>query len=121
MNAGGFRWRSIVTCDEEFVALIRGAAALDFATVLEQQKQRTGRHAEWVDEHANEAEADEGEVAVAGAADLEVDVQPFLILVELAAAKALEDGLAHERVCTAANERRQQSGYAGVCNVGNAT
>ena len=61
MNAGGFRWRSIVTCDEEFVALIRGAAALDFATVLEQQKQRTGRQAEWVDEHANEAEADESD------------------------------------------------------------
>ena len=88
-----------VTCDEEFVALIRGATALDFGTVLEQQQQRTGRQPKRVDEHANEAEADESEVAVAGAADLEVDVQPFLVLIEPAAAKALEDGLAHERVC----------------------
>ena len=88
-----------VTCDEEFVALIRGATALDFGTVLEQQQQRTGRQPKWVDEYTNEAEADESEVAVAGAADLEVDVKPFLIFVELAAAKPLKDGLAHERVC----------------------
>ena len=88
-----------VTCDEEFVALIRGATGLDFATVLEQQQQRTGRQAKWVDEHANEAEADESEVAVASATDLEVDIEPFLVLIELAAAKTLEDRLAHERVC----------------------
>ena len=88
-----------VTCDEEFVAHIRGATTLDFGTVLEQQQQRTGRQPKRVDEHANEAEADESEVAVAGAADLEVDVQPFLVLIEPAAAEALEDSLAHERVC----------------------
>ena len=120
MRTGGFGWRINVTCDEEFVALIRVATALDFAAVFEQQKQRTRRHAEWVDEHANEAEADESEVAVAGAADLEVDVQPFFSLVELAAAKALEDGLADERVCnncTTANERRQRSGCEGVGNI----
>eukprot|EP01043_Picozoa_sp_COSAG02_P092331 COSAG02_NODE_28959_length_578_cov_149.288100_1_plen_87_part_01 len=51
-----------VTCDEEFVALIRGATALDFGTVLEQQQQRTGRQPKRVDEHANEAEADESKV-----------------------------------------------------------
>ena len=89
-----------VTCDEEFIALIRGATALDFGTVLEQQQQRTGRQSERVDEYTNEAEADESEVAVAGATGLEVDVEPFFVLIELAAAKALEDGLAHERVCS---------------------
>ena len=31
------------TCDEEFVALIRGATTLDFGTVLEQQQQRNFR------------------------------------------------------------------------------
>ena len=95
-----------VTCDEEFVALIRGATTLDVATILEQQQQRTGRQAKWVDEHTNEAEADKGEVAVAGATDLEVDVEPFLVLIKLAAAEALKDGLAHERVwkkCTTAS------------------
>ena len=91
-----FGWHINVTCHEELVALIRGATTLDFATILEQQQQHTGRQTKWVDEHANEAEADESEVAVAGAADLEVDVEPFLVLVELAAAKALEDGLAHK-------------------------
>ena len=95
----------IVTCDEEFVALIRGAATLDFATVLEQQQQRTGRQPKWVDEYTNEAEADESEVAIAGAADLEVDVQPFLVLIKLAAAEALEDSLAHERVCNSDSKR----------------
>ena len=99
MTTGRFRRRIDVTCNEKFVALIRGATALDFGTVLEQQQQRTGRQPKRVDEHANEAEADESEVAVAGAADLEVDVEPFLVLVELAAAEALEDGLAHERIC----------------------
>ena len=87
-----------VTCDEEFVALIRGATALDFGTVLEQQQQRTGRQPKRVDEYANEAEADESEVAVAGAADLEVNIEPLFALVELSAAEALEDGLAHERI-----------------------
>jgi len=96
-----------VTCDEEFVALIRGATALDFGTVLEQQQQRTGRQPKWVDEYANEAEADESEVAVAGAADLEVDAQPFLVLIEPAAAKALEDSLAHERVCNNGSKRNE--------------
>ena len=85
-----------VTCHADLVALIRSATTHNFATILEQQQQHTGRQTKWVDEHANEAEADESEVAVAGAADLEVDVEPFLVLVELAAAKALEDGLAHK-------------------------
>jgi len=96
-----------VTCDEEFVALIRGATTLDFGTVLEQQQQRTGRQPKRVDEHANEAEADESEVAVAGATDLEVDVQPFLVLIEPAAAEALEDSLAHERVCNSDSNTKE--------------
>ena len=74
MITGRFDWRINVTCDEEFIAIIREATALDFATVLEQQQQRTRRQAKRVDEHAKKAEADESEVAVAGAADLEVDV-----------------------------------------------
>ena len=107
VNAGGFRWRVNITCDKKFVALIRGAAALDFATVLEQQQQRTGRQPKRVDEYTNEAEADESEVAIAGATDLEVDVQPFLLLIELAAAEALEDSLAHERVCNNDSKRNE--------------
>ena len=96
----GFKWHIMsVTCDEEFVALIRGATALDFGTVLEQQQQRTGRQPKRVGEYTNEAEADESEVAVAGATDLEVDVEPFFVLIKLAAAKPLKDGLAHEWVC----------------------
>jgi hypothetical protein len=88
----------MVTCDKEFVALVRSAAALDVAAVLHKQQQSEGRQAEGIDEHANQAEADEREVAVAGAADLEVNIEPLLALVELPAAKALEDGLAHERI-----------------------
>ena len=96
-----------VTCDEEFVALIRGATGFDFATILEQQQQCTGWQTKWVDEHANDAEVDKGEVAIAGATDLEVDVQPFLVLIELAAAEALEDSLAHERVCNNDSKRNE--------------
>ena len=96
-----------VTCDEEFVALIRRATTLDFGTVLEQQQQRTGRQPKRVDEYTNESEADESEVAIAGATDLEVDVQPFLLLIELAAAEALEDSLAHERVCNNGSKRNE--------------
>ena len=66
---------------------------------FEQRQQRTGRQPKRVDEYTNEAEADESEVAVASATDLEVDIEPFLVLIELAAAKTLEDRLAHERVC----------------------
>ena len=90
--------RGMVTCDKEFVALIRSAAALDVAAVLHKQQQDKGWQAEWVDEHANQAEADEREVTVAGAADLEVNIEPLFALVELSAAEALEDGLAHERI-----------------------
>ena len=98
IKQGGAAGRRKVTRDKEFETLVRSAAALDVAAVLQKQQQGKGWQAEWVDEHANQAEADEREVAVAGAADLEVNIEPLLALVELPAAEALEDGLAHERI-----------------------